>query len=65
MAVVVQRNPEISLIFAHGVGSLKDLWDVPCPSPTGEPFGARGGVVSTRVAREALGTLLLDVVSSQ
>ena len=54
-------DPEISLIFAHGVGSLKELWDVPCPSPTGEPFGPRGGVV--RTSREALGALLLDMVS--
>ena len=58
-------HPEISLIFAHGVGSLKELWDVPCPSPTGEPFGPRGGVVPTRSAREALRALLLDVVSIQ
>jgi hypothetical protein len=43
-------DPEISLIFAHGVGSLKELWDVPCPSPTGEPFGPRGGVVPTHSA---------------
>ena len=38
-------SPEISLIFAHEVGSRKQLWDVLCPSPTGEPFGPRGGVV--------------------
>ena len=50
-------DPEISLIFAHGVGSLKELWDVPCPS--------RGGVVLTHSAREALRALLLDVVSIQ
>ena len=50
-------DPEISLIFAHGVGSLKELWDVPCPS--------RGGVVPTHSAREALRALLLDVVSIQ
>ena len=61
----VASYPEISLIFAHGVGSLKELWDVPCPSPTGEPFGPRGGVVPTRSAREALRALLLDVVSIQ
>jgi hypothetical protein len=58
-------DPEISLVFAHGVGSLKELWGVPCPSPTGDPFGPRGGVVPTRSARAALGALLLDVVSIQ
>ena len=58
-------NLKMSLIFAHRVGSLKELWDVPCPSPTGEPFGPRGGVVPTRSAREALRALLLDVVSIQ
>ena len=52
-----RADPEISLIFAHGVGSLKELWDVPCPS--------RGGVVPTHSAREALRALLLDVVSIQ
>ena len=57
--------PEISLIFAHGVGSLKEHWDVHCPSPTGEPFGPRGGMVPTHSAREALRALLLDVVSVQ
>ena len=62
---VVPTHPEISLIFAHGVGSLKELWDVPCPSPTGEPFGPRGGVVPTHSARDALRALLLDVVSIQ
>jgi hypothetical protein len=61
----VVNNPEISSIFAHGVGSLKELWDVPCPSPTGEPFGPQGGVVPTHSAREALRALLLDVVSIQ
>jgi hypothetical protein len=58
-------DPEISLVFAHGVGSPKELWDVPCPSPTGEPFGPRGGVVPTHSAREALRALLLNVVSIQ
>ena len=58
-------DPEISLIFAHGVGSLKELWDVLCPSPTGEPFGPQGGVGSTRSAREALRALLLEVVRIQ
>ena len=62
---VKQVHPDMSLIFAHRVGSLKELWDVPCPSPTGEPFGPRGGVVPTRSAREALRALLLDVVSIQ
>ncbi len=55
----------MSLIFAHGVGSLKALRDVRCPSPTGDPFGPRGGVVPTHSAREVLRTLLLDVVSIQ
>jgi hypothetical protein len=58
-------HPESSLIFAHGVGSLKEFWDVACPSPTGEPFGPRGGVVPTHSAREALRALLLAVVSIQ
>ncbi len=60
-----RSDPEISLVVAHGVGSLKELWDVPCPSPTGEPFGPRGGVVPTHAARESLRALLLDVVSIQ
>ena len=50
---VLAFYPEISLIFAHRVGSLKELWDVPCPSPTGEPFGPRGDVVPTRSAEPA------------
>ncbi len=33
-------HPEISLIFAHGVGSLKELWDVYLdPHPPGNPSG--------------------------
>ena len=39
-------DPESSLIFAHGVGSLKELWDTLCPS--------RGGQGSTRSACDAL-----------
>ena len=58
-------DPEVSVSFAHGVGSLKEFLDVPCPSPTGEPFGPLGGVVLTRAARAALRALLFDVVSIQ
>jgi hypothetical protein len=53
------------LVFADGVSSLKALWDAPCPSPTGEPFRPRGGVVPTPSAGAALGALWLGVVSIQ